>query len=764
MNNKKKTIRKLAVVSGFGIGMITVAGSAIYACEEETDPVLVSDASVEIASEKMAGDPGDKVPDQSEKETPAETVSSLEDQSAEPSNESPDPEQETEDFRVDESILWEVPENNDSENSTVDLKTGAMGGPILENGNYQIFSSLNPDKSIDVAGGAKYNGGNVQIYDNNESNAQIWKLEYNNADGFYSIQNIGSGKYLDVTGAKVANGSNIQQYTGNGTKAQKWQLVQTNAGYKIVSALNNAYVIDLAGANTSNGANIQLYQNNNTKAQSWVFWKVIDQIAYLDQLASQNKNVLKDGSYTIRNVGTGKYMNVNQSSSGANVNLVSSANQDSQKWQVQHDGKGYVTLINLSSGKVLDVTGASSTNGTNVQQYAGNGTRAQKWVAVKNGEAYHLVSALTSRVRLNANGSNVDIELNKGTNAVQAWIFASTLSTRDTVNQVAASNKGSISDGFYEIQSGINSKFVLDVTAAVTEVGTNVQLYSANGTNAQKYKIVTDGLGYSTIMNVHSKKYLGVASGARNGSNLQLSDHLADQWNEKWIFGKNSDGTYRIMSALNTAFVIDVLSGIGANGQNVQIYQSNGTNAQKFKLVKQNMTDQSTQFSNSNLAYKWVPAHTNNYTVGREGCLITNITIHHMDGRATAESCGGVFQNPNRETSAHYGIGYNGEICQYVAEKDTAWANANWESNKHSVTIENSDWTLAPEYKITDATLNSLIRLVADIASRNHLGKLIYGQNINVHGDVAATSCPGPYIRQKLSQIIASSNKLNGFF
>ena len=68
MNNKKKTIRKLAVVSGFGIGMITVAGSAIYACEEETDPVLVSDASVEIASEKMAGDPGDKVPDQSEKE------------------------------------------------------------------------------------------------------------------------------------------------------------------------------------------------------------------------------------------------------------------------------------------------------------------------------------------------------------------------------------------------------------------------------------------------------------------------------------------------------------------------------------------------------------------------------------------------------------------------------------------------------------------------------------------------------------------------
>ena len=44
-----------------------------------------------------------------------------------------------------------------------------------------------------------------------------------------------------------------------------------------------------------------------------------------------------------------------------------------------------------------------------------------------------------------------------------------------------------------------------------------------------------------------------------------------------------------------------------------------------------------------------------------------------MDGKATAESCGAVFKNPNHATSAHDGIGYNGEICQYVDEKDTAW-------------------------------------------------------------------------------------------
>lgn len=753
MEQKKSMLKKLAVISGLGIGMASAAG-AIYA--SETEPVIPDEIeTTDINDESIASDTGN--PDGIDGSNTEHVSDSKEnsDQTIDTSS------------TIDESELFEVPQTDpeDTTNTTADLKTGAMGTQLIEDGNYQIFSSIDPNKALDVAGGAKYNGGNVQVYENNESNAQIWKIEYSKNDGYYSIKNVGSGKYLDVAGAGIYNGSNIQQYDGNNTKAQKWSFVQTNAGYKIVSALNNAYVVDLAGANTGNGSNIQLYQNNNTKAQSWSLWKVIDQLAYLDQLAAQNKETLKDGTYTVRNVSTGKYMNVNQSSSdsGANVNLTSSANADSQKWQVQHDAKGYITLVNMHSGKVLDITGASKASGTNVQQYASNNTRAQKWVAIKNGDSYHLISALTTRVRLNANGTNVNIESNKGTNAVQAWKFAATQSTREMANTVAANNKGSIADGYYEIQSGINSKFVLDVAAAVTQVGTNIQLYSSNGTNAQKYKITTDSLGYSTIMNVHAKKYLGVANGAANGSNLQLSDDSANNWNEKWIFEKNTDGTFKIMSALNTAYVIDVLSGIGMNGQNVQIYQANGTKAQKFILLRQNMTDQSAQFSNSNLAYKWVPAHTNNYTVGRDGCLITNITIHHMDGKATAESCGGVFQNPNREASAHYGIGYNGEICQYVAEKDTAWANANWNSNLHSVSIENSDWTLAPDYVISDATMNSLIRLVADIASRNNLGKLVYGQNINVHGDIAATSCPGPYIRKNLSYIISSSNRLNGF-
>ena len=44
-----------------------------------------------------------------------------------------------------------------------------------------------------------------------------------------------------------------------------------------------------------------------------------------------------------------------------------------------HDPK-CANLRALPENKVLDVSGASTSNGANVQLYAANGTNAQKWV------------------------------------------------------------------------------------------------------------------------------------------------------------------------------------------------------------------------------------------------------------------------------------------------------------------------------------------------------------------------------------------------
>lgn len=163
--------------------------------------------------------------------------------------------------------------------------------------------------------------------------------------------------------------------------------------------------------------------------------------------------------------------------------------------------------------------------------------------------------------------------------------------------------------------------------------------------------------------------------------------------------------------------------------------------------------------SNSSLATIRVPSV--NYTVGRDGKKIEMITIHHMAGVSSAKKCGEVFQDRDRGSSAHYGVGKDGEIGLYVDEANTAWANTDWDSNCKAVTIENSNSSSGGNWPVSDKVLNSLIKLVADIAKRNNLGTLVPGKNLTWHSMYAQTACPGDYLRSKMQYIADEANKIN---
>lgn len=165
--------------------------------------------------------------------------------------------------------------------------------------------------------------------------------------------------------------------------------------------------------------------------------------------------------------------------------------------------------------------------------------------------------------------------------------------------------------------------------------------------------------------------------------------------------------------------------------------------------------------SNSSLATLQIPAYSGNYTKGRES-TIKEITIHHMAARWTAQRCGESFQDPNRQGSSHYGIGYDGTIAQYVDESDTAWTNSNWDANCRAITIETANDANGGNWPVNDITLNSLIKLVADIAKRNGLVPLVKGKNLTWHQMYAATACPGPYLLSKIDYIVQEANKIIG--
>lgn len=144
---------------------------------------------------------------------------------------------------------------------------------------------------------------------------------------------------------------------------------------------------------------------------------------------------------------------------------------------------------------------------------------------------------------------------------------------------------------------------------------------------------------------------------------------------------------------------------------------------------------------------------SNRYRVGRSGKKPRYIVRHHlMMVNATGEAVRGVWLD--REASAHYSIqgaaGRLGQVSQHVYDANTAFANANWNANLESYTIEHSNssgrfngsdyhdkaWNIADEVIIAGA------RWAAALLIHDKMGAPVYGSTIRDHNMFTSTGCP----------------------
>ncbi len=457
---------------------------------------------------------------------------------------------------------------------------------VIADGVYVISSSMNSKYVLDVKGGSTSNCGNVQLYLNNESTAQAFKVSHD-AQGYVTFTNVNSGKVLDVSGGIARNGRNVQQYTSNGTRSQKWVIKKSGNGYTIVSALDSNFVLDLSSGRVNNSQNIQLYTSNDSNAQKWNLTKYLSKQEKLDQLAAENKNTLADGVYKIGNAQNSNYVLDIASGSknnGANVQLYLSNGTTAQSFKVTHDTNGYVTFTNVNSGKALDVSGGKVVNSRNIQQYNSNDTKSQKWIVKKSNSGYTIISALDSNYVLDLSGGkvvnsrNIQLYQSNGSTA-QQWTFEKNITERERLDEMATQNKSMMDDGVYYIKNR-DIKFALDVSGGSAYSGANVQLYSLNKTDAQKWLVSHDSKGYVSFKNVNSGMYL-TATGSSNGANVNQQSS-SNGYNQKWIIAFDSSQNIKLVSGLNSTLVIDVSGGKISNGSNIQLYTSNNSAAQKW--------------------------------------------------------------------------------------------------------------------------------------------------------------------------------------
>lgn len=152
---------------------------------------------------------------------------------------------------------------------------------------------------------------------------------------------------------------------------------------------------------------------------------------------------------------------------------------------------------------------------------------------------------------------------------------------------------------------------------------------------------------------------------------------------------------------------------------------------------------------------------------------IDTITIHCFVGQVTVERGCEVFARKSRRASCNYVVAKDGKIGLVCPESDRSWCSSNSTNDNRAITIEVASDTVHP-YAVTDAAMDALINLCADICKRNDIKELkwkgdknligkVDQQNMTVHRWFANKACPGDYLYNRHSEIAAKVNKiLNG--
>ncbi len=143
----------------------------------------------------------------------------------------------------------------------------------IDDGIYTIATMLDRNYVLDIDGAGKADGDNLQLWENNGTEAQAFKVSYE-GNGYYQIVNVNSGKAIDVANGDTTNGTNVWQYEINGTDAQLWKIVSSGNGSYYIIGKGSGLYLDVENAVADSGTNIQIFERNDGyDAQKWCFVK-----------------------------------------------------------------------------------------------------------------------------------------------------------------------------------------------------------------------------------------------------------------------------------------------------------------------------------------------------------------------------------------------------------------------------------------------------------------------------------------------------------
>lgn len=438
-------------------------------------------------------------------------------------------------------------------------KATVSAGDLMVEGSYHLMLS-GTSRVVEVRSASTSDGAQIWLYPTNGKQHQKIYLE-RDSEGYYTAWIVGTGKVLDVKGGSTQPGTKIIQWTNRGGDNQKWAVLSNGDGtyrlvnkatglvlgkeesgyglvgiqdagtlssmfllnpvnllsagiYRIAPRTNNATTLDVAKASTKNGANLILYKNTGALNQRFeLITAGGDNLWFIRTASSGGWVTYKDGK------------------------LMQDGSKDSKPigltWRSTFQG-GWYSLINVRSGKALDMYGGSTKSGTDIIAYRQNGRDSQHFTFIQSDlitpGTYTLDSGYGTRIEVYGNSKAM------GAN-VQTW--KKKASSNNLNQRFRIVKKGA---GFVLVNA--NSGLVVAVTEIFGGGSSGRSTHNASqrffsGKNNQIWKASIEDGGFVRLTNAASGMSLTTASGTA-GANVYQGSESAGSSQQKWKFTKAS--------------------------------------------------------------------------------------------------------------------------------------------------------------------------------------------------------------------------------
>lgn len=249
-----------------------------------------------------------------------------------------------------------------------------------------------------------------------------------------------------------------------------------------------------------------------------------------------------------------------------------------QIWKFQKNSNGSYKIISSVSDVAMDLDCASDSDGTNIKLYTNYSTIAQNWFIHQSADGLYYFRSECSQTRVfDLCGGATDNNTN-----LQLWTYNGTDAQKFRIDKCAEIlNLGDEFKGFI-----MNT----DCWKPIMQTDdNNVVLGTENTKNMRRslwHFYRNKETGYYTIYNYLNGKCLDVHNALdEDGANVQCFDQN-DTAAQKWFILRSSDGAYTYMKSACSSNNLDVENGSTEHGANIQMYTLNGTSAQKFTIYK----------------------------------------------------------------------------------------------------------------------------------------------------------------------------------